>query len=210
MSEVGQEPQSQQEEKTSEQQSSVQQEQTPEPAKTADEWRSVAEREIRERKEANAEAHKLRARLRELEAAEDERKKASMTEQERVQKELEDTRKALEQTRQQYREMQIRLSVDNAARAIGVIDTDAAFRLMDQSKLVFDDAGNPQNVNELIAELVKEKPYLASPATKPANPTKGAGSQAGREEELRALLYGNPAGPFEVRPDGVVWGEKPA
>ncbi len=59
------------------------------------------------------------------------------------------------------RDLQARLTVEREARKLGVIDEDAAYRLLDSSKLKFDDDGRPTNAGDLLKELVRERPYLS-------------------------------------------------
>lgn len=43
---------------------------------------------------------------------------------------------------------------------LGIIDPDAAFKLLDQNKLEYDGGGSPTNAEQLLKELLTEKPYL--------------------------------------------------
>lgn len=56
-----------------------------------------------------------------------------------------------------------------------VADPEVALKLIDQSKLKFNEQGAPENLNDLLKELVEQKPYLAAgpgvgptPASNPA------------------------------------------
>ena len=83
------------------------------------------------------------------------------------------------------RELQARLTVEREARKLGLFDEDAAFRLLDSSKLKFDDDGRPTNAGDLLKELVKERPYLsgqalqANPVTSATNPARSRGDAGG-------------------------------
>ncbi len=44
---------------------------------------------------------------------------------------------------------------------LGLIDTEAAFALMDKSQVFVDDSGSVNGVREALQELIKNKPYLA-------------------------------------------------
>lgn len=63
---------------------------------------------------------------------------------------------------------------DIAAKAakLGIIDPDAAYRLLDTSKLEYDEAGQPTNSEALLTALLKDKPYLAGSGSSAMNPAK--------------------------------------
>ncbi len=58
------------------------------------------------------------------------------------------------------------------AAKLGIVDPDAAYRLMDQGKIEFDDAGSPTNTELLLQALVKSKPYLVGSGSSAMNPAK--------------------------------------
>lgn len=58
------------------------------------------------------------------------------------------------------------------AAKLGIVDPDAAYRLMDQGKIEFDDAGNPTNTEVLLQDLIKNKPYLVGSGSSAANAAK--------------------------------------
>jgi len=66
------------------------------------------------------------------------------------------------------------LQYDVAMKAakLGIVDPDAAFKLMDQGQIQFDEAGNPANTEVLLQSLVKLKPYLVGSGTNAMNPAK--------------------------------------
>lgn len=168
------------------------------PAETVEELRALLEKERKDRQEANREAQNIRTRLRELEKADEERKREAMTEQERIAAELEATRKSLADTQEQHKQMILRNAVMVAAQKFGIQDSDAAIKLLDHSKLQFDDAGHPTNVDDLVSNLVKEKPYLVlAQGTGFTNASRAEGAGIGREQELRQILYGNDGNVFD-------------
>jgi len=63
---------------------------------------------------------------------------------------------------------------DIAAKAakLGIIDPDAAYKLLDTSKLEYDEAGQPTNSEALLTALLKDKPYLAGSGSSAMNPAK--------------------------------------
>ena len=58
------------------------------------------------------------------------------------------------------------------AAKMGIVDPDAAYRLMDQGKIEFDDAGTPTNTEALLQDLIKNKPYLVGSGSSAVNPAK--------------------------------------
>jgi hypothetical protein len=76
---------------------------------------------------------------------------------------------------EQLRTSGLRLAVEREGRKVGLVDTDAAFRLLDRDAIAYDTDGAPSNVGALLANLVKAKPYLAG-ATEATEAGKGADS----------------------------------
>lgn len=59
--------------------------------------------------------------------------------------------------------LEVRLEAERCARRLGVVDEDAAFRLLDRDRIECDEAGRPVNVDRLMKELVEQRPWLARP-----------------------------------------------
>lgn len=169
------------------------------PEQTVEELRALLEKERKDRQDANKEAQTHRAKLREYEKAEEERQKASLSEQERTRVELDEARKALEELQAVQRDTALRAAVAITAQKHNVVDAEAAYKLLDQSKLKFDERGAPTNADEVVAELVKERPWLIQAVgASVANIGKGdGGARVGREAELRELVYGRGATVFD-------------
>jgi len=68
---------------------------------------------------------------------------------------------------------------DIAAKAakLGIIDPDAAYKLLNRSELEYGDDGAPTNTETLLVALLKEKPYLAGGGASAMNPAKSSGNQ---------------------------------
>lgn len=56
--------------------------------------------------------------------------------------------------------LEVRLAVERWARQAGVVDEDAAFRLLDLERLEFDDGGTPTNVEQVLGQMLEERPWL--------------------------------------------------
>ena len=83
----------------------------------------------------------------------------------------------------QMRELRARTAVLTTAARMGVVDPEAAWRLLDAEALEVGEDGQPQGVEEALRALVKEKPYLLGGKTSAANPASGRkGGRLTREE----------------------------
>ena len=58
----------------------------------------------------------------------------------------------------------ISAEIRNVGAQLGLVDPEAAFALMDRSRVFIDDDGSVRGVRESLAELLRNKPYLASPS----------------------------------------------
>lgn len=105
-------------------------------------------------KEVNKEAQALRKRLRDAEKERDELKSSQMSEQEKVTKERDELKESVATLEAQTRD----LTVQVLASKKGIVDPQAASKLLDWSKI--EDPSDESAVEEALADLVKEKPYL--------------------------------------------------
>lgn len=125
-----------------------------------------------------AEAAEYRKRLRELEQTVKQHEESKLSETERLQKRLAELE--LEQASYQRERQERTLKYESmlAASRLGIIDPEAAYRLLDLSKIEFDEDGAPKNIEQALKDLLKAKPYLvgqAQPASvgSPTNPATG-------------------------------------
>lgn len=58
------------------------------------------------------------------------------------------------------------------AAKLGIVDPDAAWKLLDKSALQYDADDNPSNTEQLLQALLKDKPYLAGGGSSAMNPGK--------------------------------------
>lgn len=129
-------------------------------------------------KQLRAEAASTRVKLRELETrfkAEEDAKLSELEREKKARTELESKLQALENERKQSA---LRFSVTSTAQKLGIVDTDAAMKLMDADKLTYNETGEPVNVEAALRELVKARPWLVSPASTASatNPQRGGKS----------------------------------
>jgi hypothetical protein len=108
----------------------------------------------------------LKRQLQELKPLADAAREAAdkdKSDAQKLQERLQTVESELAQARETAATTTIRLEVERAARKLGFIDEDDAFRLLDRDAIVFDD-GKPQNVAELLGTLAKAKPHLVKAA----------------------------------------------
>jgi hypothetical protein len=66
------------------------------------------------------------------------------------------------------------------AGKLGIVDPEAAYKLIDLAKVEYDEAGKPKNLEKVLKELVQARPYLLSRGKTSGNAGAGAsGEQAG-------------------------------
>lgn len=149
--------------------------------------RVVAERVARERKKAEKYANydELQTKLTALEEAEEARKKADMSDAERLESEKEEALKKAQEAeeRSTARETAANQRIINAEFKALARDNNvpadriaAALKLADLSGVTVDDEGNPQGIEDAVKALVEANPYLVEVA-KP----KSIGGAAGGE-----------------------------
>jgi len=156
-----------------------------------------------------SEAAEYRRRLRELEQAVKQHEEAKLSETERLQKRLAELEREQATWQRERQERTLKYETMLAASKLGIVDPEAAWRLLDISKLEFDEDGTPQKIEQALKDLLKAKPYLAGQppavAGSPTNPATGQ-QRAGvfttsqiadrrfyeqhREEILRAMSEG--------------------
>ena len=132
-------------------------------AMSLDQALAELERARKALKDTNAESAGRRKRLEELEAAEQARVQAQMSDAEKATaatKKLQDELAAKDQQMASLREQTVRYEVMLKAQEMAIIDLDAAVRLMDMGALEFGADGKPTNVEAVLKTLVKAKPYL--------------------------------------------------
>ncbi|MBX6770875.1 MAG: phage scaffolding protein [Chloroflexi bacterium] len=156
-----------------------------------------------------AEAAEYRKRLRELEAKVKADEEAKLSETERLQKRLAELEREQALWQRERQERTLKYETMLAASRLGIVDPEAAYRLLDMSNLEFDEDGSPKNLEQALKDLLKAKPYLAGqPVVTAGSPTNPAtGQQRGgtftmsqiadrrfyeqhREDILRAMAEG--------------------
>lgn len=150
------------------------------PASSSEDLAKEIERLKNSLKRANSEAKENRLAREELQKLKEEAENAKLSETERLQKELATLQ---EQRTQELQERFVHTVRQEAAVEAAKLGVDAAyldkvFRFLEWDDIEADDSGNPSNVRELIAQLVKDMPALkkSAPVTSggPTNPPRSA------------------------------------
>ncbi len=131
-----------------------------------------------------AEAAEYRRRLRELEQKAQEQENAKLSEAERLQKRLAELEREQATYQRERQERTLRYEVMLAANRLGIVDPDAAYRLLDVSRIEFAEDGTPANIEVALRELLKARPYLSAGQAVVAatNPARGQASVLTRED----------------------------
>ncbi len=145
----------------------------------------------KELKAVRKEAAAYRTKLRQAEEDAETRKRAEMTELERLKADLEAERQARTKAEKQRQRQIARTQVIAAAARLGFNDPEDAIRMLDQSTLEVDDAGNIDGLDDALSALVKSKPYLIKSTTGTISPTNPAGGpQRMSQEQMRQEMFG--------------------
>ena len=97
---------------------------------------------------------------------------AQNSEMQKLQEREKKKKKQLADAAEKQKALMTQSDITAKAAKLGIIDPDAAYRLLDTSKLEYDEAGQPTNSEALLTGLLKDKPYLAGGASSAMNPAK--------------------------------------
>jgi hypothetical protein len=138
---------------------------------------------------ARAQTAKHRAEAKAFKDAEAEKEKAALTESERLNRRLSELEARAKELEAKARAKTLEAAVAKQAVVLGIIDPDAAVKLLDAEDLEVDEeTGEPTNVEAALKALIKAKPYLVQ---KPEKQTSGsingaAGAEGGPAPKLTA------------------------
>lgn len=128
--------------------------------------RIIAERLQRER-----DKYKDYDALKQKAAELDKIQESQLSEQEKLQKKLAELERERESWQRERQERTLKYETMLTASRLGIVDPEAAYRLLDTAKLEFAEDGTPKNLEQALKELLKAKPYLAQPAASAGSPT---------------------------------------
>lgn len=155
---------------------------------------------LEEARKLRSEANNLRKRMKAYEDAEKAAQEAQLAEIDRVKQQ----HQAAEDRIKHYQQQLVTAQVKLAAQAKGIIDPDMA-ALAVQNMLEYGEDGMPSNLDKALADLIKNKPYLApkpaEPAPAPVTPAQTAATQ--RAPAVPAMNPGRAnITPPDARPTG--------
>lgn len=99
-------------------------------------------------------------------------KEAEMSELQKAQERAAQLEKQLADAAEKQKALVTQNDIAAKAAKLGIIDPDAAYRLLDTSKLEYAEDGKPSNTEVLLQALLKDKPYLAGGGSSAMNPAK--------------------------------------
>lgn len=85
---------------------------------------------------------------------------ASLSEADKTKKAAKDAEDRATAAETRAKDSSVRLQIERDARKLNIVDEDAAYKLLDRSKIEFDADGEPTNIAALMEALVKDRPFL--------------------------------------------------
>jgi hypothetical protein len=157
--------------------------------KSLEEAESAFERILRDKQQANQEAKTAKDELKKLQDAQ-------KTAEQRAAERLAELEAQQTTWQREMQELRVAQSVERQASKFGIVDTEAAVKLMDWSQLEFDkETGQPTNVEKVLKALVKDKPYLVgqtpvgNPVISPTNPGQQPGLPFFTKAQLQDIEF---------------------
>jgi len=135
-----------------------------------------------------AEAADYRKRLRELEQTVKQYEEAKLSESERLQKRLAELEREQANYQRERQERTLKYETMLAASKLGIVDPDAAYRLLDPASIEFAEDGTPKNTEQVLKDLLKARPYLAATATA-GSPTNPARATTAEDDQFVSALF---------------------
>jgi hypothetical protein len=120
---------------------------------------------------------KYRERLRTFEQAEQERQQASLSELQKAQQKIAELEQLDADRAEKLQSERLRYRVEAGAAKRQFVDPEAAYALLDRSKVEFDDEGHPRNVDALLQQMAKERPWLTGAGHSGWDGAEGGSSQ---------------------------------
>ena len=112
-------------------------------------------------KKLRSEAASYRTKLSELEQKVKASEDAKLSETERTAKRLAELEREQANYQRERQERTLKYETMLAANKLGIVDPDAAYRLLDLSQVEFETDGQPKDVEKHLQALIKARPYLA-------------------------------------------------
>lgn len=152
---------------------------------------------------ARREAARYRTEAKKAADADEQRKREEMSELERMKADMAKLQQSAQDAEQRAKQAMIKAAVMRAAN--GFNDPEDALRLIDIAALEVADDGEIVGLQESIAKLLKDKPYLAKTTKGSISPTNPQGGPQGESDaQRRARLFGNTGSPIWQTDGGVL------
>lgn len=142
----------------------------------------------RELTETRREAAKNRTELKRLQDAAKAAADASLPEQERLQNRLAELERANTEHERERAEWTTQAAVTKSALRLGFLDPVDAYALLDRAALEHDEQGAPKNVDKLLAELLRAKPYLGGAGRPSGSADGGVNGQPATGMDMNARI----------------------
>ena len=144
-------------------------------------------------------------RIAEYEAAQKAADDAKLSEVERASKRAAEAERQLADRTRAFQERIISSDIQLNAAKLGIIDPDAAAKLLDWSGLEYDEDGLPTNAAALLEQLLVSKPYLRGASANAGAPVAQQLAQASQQTPAQAQIAPTNAarttGPVGITPD---------
>lgn len=115
---------------------------------------------------------------------EEEKKKAAMTEAERLKAEKEEAEKKAQDAMRTANERLVRAEVKQLCVDLNIVDSDAAYALMDRENVEVKEDGSIAGVKEALEKLVDAKPWMKGTQKKP-----GVGGDSNPGDDKATTVY---------------------
>lgn len=102
----------------------------------------------------------------------EEREEAEKSELQKAQERAAELEKQLSAAAEAQKAMAMQTDITAKAAKLGIVDPDAAFKLLDKGAIEYGDDGRPKNTEALLMAMLKERPYLAGTGSSVTNPGK--------------------------------------
>lgn len=122
---------------------------------------------LKELREARREAASFRTKLKSYEDADQAAKQAQMTESEKLQAQIADLTKGIAERDERLKAQDLRAAVQRAAAKHGFADPEDAMALLPAGSIEYTEDGKPRNLDHLLGEIIRSKPYLKASYTQP-------------------------------------------
>lgn len=142
----------------------------------------------RELSDAKREAQRLRGERQKAIDAAKAVEDAKLPEQERLQRRLAELEQANTEHERERSEWTTQAAVTKAALRLGFQDPVDAYALLDRAALEHDEQGAPKNVDRLLSDLLKAKPYLGGAGRPSGSADGGVNGTQPQSKDMNALI----------------------